>query len=307
LGTNPVITANSNHGGYFASTGTASATYSVSAFMKAGTGRYFLFRAMTDTFATRYGVTIDLQTGTILSSNTQGSPTGTTSKIEDFGNGWYRVTLTINTIGTLISGVFGASNTATPTLQSDLDFSYTGNGTDSYYMWGMQIENSSYSTSYIPTTSASATRVVDGGYKFGISSLIGQSEGTIFLNYTLLNNSTDDITIGITGNNGKIIWFRKNGIQFYGNGTTLLFDASSAGTMGLTYKIAFVYGQSDFRLYINGVSVGTATSGTFTGTFDDFTFFPVGSVPYTNANKINEMVFFPNKLTNAELASLTTI
>jgi dihydropteroate synthase len=140
--------------------------------------------------------------------------------------------------------------------------------------------------------------IIDPGFGFG---------KTLEHNYTLLNNSTDDITIGITGNNGKIIWFRKNGIQFYGNGTTLLFDASSAGTMGLTYKIAFVYGQSDFRLYINGVSSGTSTSGTFTGTFDDFTFFPVGGVPYTNANKINEMIFFPNKLTNAELASLTTI
>ena len=273
--------------------GTLSGTITTSIFVKKGSQSSIAFGFVSGGFGGGMSVKFNLDTQTFSGLTNYANFTSITATYESYGNGWYRLNLT---------GTTATSAVYYYVLGSLLD-SFAVNA----YLWGAQVEASSYPTSYIPTTSSSATRVVDGGYKFNISSLIGQSEGTIFLNYTLLNNSTDDITIGITGNNGKIIWFRKNGIQFYGNGTTLLFDASSTGTMGVTYKMAFVYGQSDFRLYINGSLIGSVTSGTFTGTFDDFTFFPVGGVPYTNANKINEMVFFPTKLTNAELASITTI
>ena len=271
--------------------GTLSGTITTSIFVKKGSQSSIAFGFVSGGFGGGMSVKFNLDTQTFSGLTNYANFTSITATYESYGNGWYRLNLT---------GTTATSAVYYYVLGSLLD-SFAVNA----YLWGAQVEASSYPTSYIPTTSSSATRVVDGGYKFNISSLIGQSEGTIFLNYTLLNNSTDDITIGITGNNGKIIWFRKNGIQFYGNGTTLLFDASSTGTMGVTYKMAFVYGQSDFRLYINGSLIGSVTSGTFTGTFDDFTFFPVGGVPYTNANKINEMVFFKTKLTNAELAQLT--
>jgi hypothetical protein len=51
------------------------------------------------------------------------------------------------------------------------------------FVWGRQLEQSSYPTSYIPTTSASATRVADACSKTGISSLIGQTSGTIFVDF----------------------------------------------------------------------------------------------------------------------------
>ena len=267
-------------------------TYTLSVFAKASERKWIFLIATT---SADVGAFFDLENGVVGNVSS-----GYSASIENFGNGWYRCNLTFTA-----TAATWYINYLTATANNT--YNYAGTIGSGLFIWGAQLEASSYVTSYIVSTSSSATRVVDDCYKFGISSLIGQSEGTIFLNYTLLNNSTDDITIGITGNNGKIIWFRKNGIQFYGNGTTLLFDASSTGTMGVTYKMAFVYGQSDFRLYINGSLIGSVTSGTFTGTFDDFTFFPVGGVPYTNANKINEMVFFPTKLTNAELASLTTI
>ncbi len=47
-------------------------------------------------------------------------------------------------------------------------------------VWAGQVELATYSTSYIPTTSASVTRNADVINKTGISSLIGQTEGTLF-------------------------------------------------------------------------------------------------------------------------------
>ena len=44
-------------------------------------------------------------------------------------------------------------------------------------------------TSYISTTSASATRVADACFKTGISSLIGQTEGVFFADYNYTPHS----------------------------------------------------------------------------------------------------------------------
>jgi hypothetical protein len=52
--------------------------------------------------------------------------------------------------------------------------------TADFLAYGFQLELGSYATSYIPTTSASVTRNADVISKTGISSLIGQTEGTIF-------------------------------------------------------------------------------------------------------------------------------
>ena len=73
------------------------------------------------------------------------------------------------------------------------------------------------------------------------------------------------------------------------------------------YKVAAVYKNNDFALYVNGVQVGSDTSGT------------VASVTYStleigydsfNTNpqmSLSEFVLFPTRLTNAELASITTL
>ena len=239
-------------------------------------------------------VVYDIQNGSVY-----GSTGDVTASMTSVGNGWYRVvyTRTMSASGSPNFRIAMADDTGNET--------YTGSNKQ-VYLWGMQCEASSYPTSYIVSTSSSATRVADACFKTGISSLIGQSEGTIFVDYFYLNNSTDDITIGIDGNNGKFIWFRGNGVQFYGNSGVLLFSTTSTRVQGSRYKIAFVYGQSDFRLYVNGSAVGNATTGTFTGTFDDFRFFPVGGA-FENSNSFNQITLFPTKLTNAELASLTTI
>ena len=47
-----------------------------------------------DSYANRIGVYINLDNGTHLQTSTVGSPTGTSYKIEDYGNGWYRLSVT---------------------------------------------------------------------------------------------------------------------------------------------------------------------------------------------------------------------
>jgi hypothetical protein len=116
-----------------------------------------------------------------LSTGALGSVTaGATSAITSYGNGWYRCSITL---------ALGAGS-CEPNI-----FATTGNGTTSYqgvtgsgiYVYGAQLEAGAYATSYIPTLGASVTRVADDASKTGISSLIGQTEGTLYAEWTATN------------------------------------------------------------------------------------------------------------------------
>jgi hypothetical protein len=66
-------------------------------------------------------------------------------------------------------------------LEGDNNKTFAGNGlTTNLYVYGAQLEAGSYATSYCPTLAAAVTRGADAASKTGISSLIGQTEGTLF-------------------------------------------------------------------------------------------------------------------------------
>ena len=61
---------------------------------------------------------------------------------------------------------------------------YSRRSNGDLYLYGLQVEkNVSYPTSYIPTNGSAVTRVADSCSKTGISSLIGQTEGTIYAEF----------------------------------------------------------------------------------------------------------------------------
>lgn len=171
----------------------------------------------------------------------------------------------------------------------------------------LQLEEGSYATSYVPTTTTSVTRNADVISKTGISGLIGQTEGTVFLDYIWNNNLEDIILFSIYGNNSKFMWFRNNGVQFYGNSSNLLFNSDIISNQNQRYKLAFVYGQNYFKLFINGSLIASSTSGTFSGTFDDIKFSPIDSSPFNESIKHNVISLFKNKLTDNECITLTTL
>jgi len=234
---------------------------------------------------------------------------GTAQKFRFFANG-----------ATLISSDF----TATDQWQR-FEFSYTysaqtaglqgaSTGASDVLFWGFQHEVSSYPTSYIPTTSASATRVADACSKTGISSLIGQTEGVIFYDFnyveldsnglipiTIIQNSSNHAYFYIDGNNAISFDFIYAGADVVNISTSTGFAVK-----GQRYKIAFAYKQNDFAVYINGVQIGTDTSGLIPSFSELNLGYPYAS-GYNYPNVINALSLFKTRLTNAELASLTTL
>jgi len=212
-----------------------------------------------------------------------------------FTTDWVRYTYTFVASDTL-SGINLITWTSLPNTSTTADI----------LVWGVQLEQSSYPTSYIPTTSASATRVLDECTKTGINSLIGQQQGTLFFD---LNPSDffDPSYVGINGVTRFIVGFEGDSgntgtLRTYGIWNTSLGTFSRYQRL----KIAMAYKNNDLAIYINGALVTSSTSVTFTGDFSVFSFANNVGSQYFKGN-INQAAIFKTRLTNAELASLTTI
>lgn len=246
---------------------------------------------MTDDTLEEFSYNYNLDTGAISAATTPSVWTSTSGTITSVGNGWYRLTVT----GT--KGVLGAARMVVKGQSSSKQ----------YYIWGAQLEASSYATSYIPTTSSSATRVADACYKTGISSLIGQTEGVLFADVNLTTRqSFTYISISNAGSSANYIgiYFRAAAIEMeVVNGGVLQGNVQYSNTSTGRFKIAIGYKQNDFVLYVNGTQIGTDTSGTIP-TCDRLDLFGFND---NQPLQVNETILFPTRLTNAELASLTTL
>lgn len=217
---------------------------------------------------------------------------------------WARIEWTFTTPASLPAGAINihlGGNSETGLTQS----------TGSVYIWGAQLEAGNYSTSYIPTTSASVTRNADVISKTGISSLIGQTEGVFFLDFYFDGVSSNFVLMQTFQNASQ---FNVN--QLYLNSTKRLAfevgpDAAILSPNSLAagrYKIAGAYANNDFVLYLNGDLIGTDTSGSVIST-DAITFNDYYALPdtYKQRMEINAAALWKTRLTNTQLAQLTTI
>jgi hypothetical protein len=208
---------------------------------------------------------------------------------------WQRFTFTQAFGATVGSGIVGGIQNGSNSTAKNILF------------YGFQLEpNTSYATSYIPTTSASATRVADACFKTGISSLIGQTEGVLFADVTLTTRqSYSYILMNDSGSSANYIgiYYRATAFEIEvvtssGLQANIVSNNSATGR----FKIAIAYKSNDFVLYINGTQIGTDTSGSVP-TCNKLDLFYNGEQPF----QINQAILFKTRLTNAELASLTTI
>jgi hypothetical protein len=114
----------------------------------------------------------DLSAGSVVTVAGGGTPSPIAT-ITPVKNGWYRCSVLFNQVTASnrtfrIFVVEDAETTANGSIASR-----TGDGTSGLYLWGAQLEAGAFSTSYIPTTDAAATRAADvasiSGSNFGVS------------------------------------------------------------------------------------------------------------------------------------------
>jgi hypothetical protein len=193
--------------------------------------------------------------------------------------------------------------------------SSVGHTATDFLLWGGQGENGTYATSLIYTTSASVTRVADACYKTGISSLIGQTEGTLFADFVItglesLYGTAISVNDGVANNYVWLTIFANGNLRAeVWNGSVQASITYSGAVVGSRYKMAFGYKTNDFVLYVNGTQVGTDNSGTtFSGTTLSRVDNNLAGVATNNVSQsLNQWEIFPTRLTNAQLVELTTI
>jgi hypothetical protein len=287
-----------NNPHYLTQVFTAASSVTISVFAKPAGYNFILL------YAGSYGGTFfNISTG-VIGGTLGSSPTAT--KIEPAGNGFYRCSITVPTVTDV--GLFVAN-----TISS---YIFTGDGTSGVIIQNIQAEVGGYATSVIPTTTAAVTRLQENALKTGISSLIGQTEGTIFFELPATTISTQISTcvlLELDGNIGAgyIHLYKRTG------DTTLKFEVLNASTaqcslnfvfaQNTRYKIAAVYKTNRFELWVNGVLRDSDTSGTLASiTMNKM---QVASDTF-NANSqfpCSQMLLFKTAITPAQLAELTTL
>jgi hypothetical protein len=271
---------------------------SVSLFVKKANHRYVGFR---NSGTTSQHDVFDFDTKTWTNN------TGATLSYEEHANGWFRLKSTntdavnLNYYWSVIPAVntSGEENTTASNL--------------SVYIWGGQAEqNVSYVSSYIPTLGTAVTRVEDTASKTGISSLIGQTEGVLFVDVDQFGgegnspyllawdgtfNNRIQISSGGTGTENQFTFYISVG------GVNVVFYIHPTALTG-RHKLALAYKLNDVVGYLDGVQVLNDTSATIPAT--SALQMAVASTNPVNAG-INQALLFKTRLTNAQLAELTTL
>jgi hypothetical protein len=247
----------------------------------------------------------DLVNGTVTAG------TYTAATITPVGNGWYRCTLT-STV-TASAGNFIYIN-AVPTSTSTRFASYTGNGWNSLYIWGAQLEAGAFATSYIPTVASQVTRSADAAsmtganfsswYNAGEGSLYAEANtpafATTYVFAEINNNSTSNYIRHSTTSAGTTTQF------VVVNNTTTTASPSVTVTLGSNRKMAGAYAFNSIQQSVNG-SLGTE---------DTSSEIPTGLVQMNIGSRaagtsvvngtIKKIAYYPLRVTNAQLQALTS-
>jgi hypothetical protein len=242
-------------------------------------------------------INYDFSTQTILS--TSGAWLNSVNITKVF-NGFNRIDFTIN-----------------PTFNSFADFQIKTNnqGNGSFYIWGAQLELGSYPTSYIPNfgTALGVTRSAETCNNAGNVNTFNDSEGVLYaeinaLKYPVDVNNWLSITDGTNANSVAI--------EFETTGTAIArIEVGGVGQAYLTtqvdysnlIKVAFKYKENDFAWWVNGVEVGTDSSGiTFPSNTLNSLQFAYGSGGNNWAGNVKQVQYFDSALNDSDLETLTS-
>ena len=283
-------------------------SYTFSCFAKANTRPSIRLSLGSAGFTTNLAATFNLQGGTVI-----GTSAGVTASITPFSNDWYRCSATATstaTASTAFTVFIGDSATTT-------NVTYTGDGTSGIYIWGAQLEAGAFPTSYIPTTSATATRAADVASITGsnFSSFYNQTEGTFFADSNQANLSPVSRIVSVSSNQtaNRVIISRASA-----SGGNINYTVTDAGitqvptvvlgsslAAGTSNKVAFVYKAADFAGSVNGLTPVTQGTGTVPGVLTQLTIGngeALGSNPMTGT--IKRLTFWPTRLANTTLQAI---
>jgi len=279
-------------GGYAWLSRTFTGNETFSAFVKKDSSNFARLYAANNT------VYFDIVNGTI---ETEVGSDITDKSIIDYGNGWFRVSMSVNSTAASYVRIYPASSGS------------SSSGTNSLFVYGTQLEQGSYATSYIPTSGSAVTRLADACNNGGNEQVINSTEGVFYAEVensspststrgwvlqSSLNNGSDLISIRFNSSQLINMYLRANSV------TTINVNVSN--TYNGFIKIALKYKSGENSLWINGVEVhSNSTTFSFSNSLSNLSNYDgLGNYGYFN---IKDTKLYNTALTDNELQKLTTI
>ena len=273
---------------------TSGIVYTHSIYAKSNTRNILNITLASTVYGSFIYASFNLTLGTVISSM------GVTTNIYPVGNGWYRCSVTASAITTATGQVtfkvqkIGTSN----------DDTYLGDGTSGIYIWGAQLEQGTFSTSYIPTTTVAVTR---GGESANISgtnfsNFYNENEGTYCLNFRTLNSGNvpqSNLILTHDGSGSKILMYIAAQTVASYDGVTIIADSIVATNVDI--KATSSYANSTRTLCANGDSP-SSTSSTILA-YKQATSL---SIYQQGSAWIKQLRYYDKSLTTTELQAITS-
>lgn len=243
----------------------------------------------------------NLSTGAIATGSS--GMTSVSGSISDAdSNGWRRCAITFTTITAAATNFLFTLPTA------------SGNAVDGFYLWGAQLEQKAFITSYITTTSAAVTRNLDSLETTPVPSF-STLAGTLFIDWQSIGGTTTRVPMLINRLDGALSDFldiveapgglsNEVGGRVRANSST---DASITKIQASTRrKAALAYAPNDAAFSVSGQAVGTdATVGTPTMATSRIQYGRNFSSGFMLNNTIREVRYYPVRLSNEVLQAIT--
>ena len=281
----------------------ANGGFSFSVFAKADDYDVFTLRPVH--IGSNQGATTDVRFNLTGNGSFSNVPSHATASITKLGNGWYRCVVNVSLTGNVTSLKHRIQ------LRNNGN-AYQGDGQRGIYVYGAQLEQGSYSTSYIPTSGSTVTRSADAANGAGTADDFNDSEGVLYANIAALANDLTYRELGISdGSTDNRVLLSYTNISNQISGTVRVGPVSQ-GIMNYTSssilnenKVCIKYKLNDCSLWVNGFKVAIDTSvpmptGLSELAFDDG---GGGSDFYGNAK---EVIVFNEALSDTELEALTS-
>lgn len=304
--------------GYFAASGTLNYKPSITLELNTGT--------TTNKLYCQYRLNLAL--GTVEASSTP-SPCGilTAPALTRQAKGMYKFSVVVRytqdaTARDTVAAYIQCYNEAS--VQSG----YTADGVSGFQAALLQCELSSYPTSYIPTTTAAATRAVDVSSSAAATRAADQvniqniypwfnpTEGTLFaeaIGTTVAVNTYPTLfglrPVGDTGSNTTIELFltqaQYNGLIRLNGPITDQANYAPSATITASNKVALAYKTNDFAMTLNSGTVYTDTSVILP------TNLVQARIGYNAGNSyingwVERIMYYPRRLSNTELQAITS-
>ena len=282
---------------------TSGTSLTFSCFVKAEERNLFRFGFTTGFFASGTSAYFNLSNGTV--SLIQGGITS--ASIIPYPNGWYRC------VATVLPTSSGSGNVHITLVRSGTQPNYVGDGTSGIYLWGAQLEEGAFPTSYIPTEASTRTRAADNARITGknFSEWYRPDEGTIYSKQTFngtlpnenygsvwaINNYPNDIVMTYNPNNFAGFFVRNN----------YVVQVSSSPTVNVKvpFKNIVTVKTKDFVQISNVFSPQTNTSGVLPNVVGPFVIGGSVSNGIKGSQTISRLTYYPVRLSNSQLQTLT--